>query len=107
MAGRTINLELLLGRSVLSHEGKRVGRIEEIKAEPQGEDLVVVEYHLGASAAFERLSASSIGSAILDLFGLRDRSKGRRVPWGKLDLSDAQRPRLLCDVNELAPLKGP
>jgi hypothetical protein len=104
MADALVNLELLLGRPVLSREGRNIGRIEEIKAERQGDDLVVAEYHLGAPAALERLSASAIGRAVLELFGLHDPSKGRRVRWSQLDLTDPTRPRLLCDVSELAPL---
>lgn len=104
MANTLINLELLLGRSVLSREGNNIGRIEEIKVDPQGDDLVVSEYHLGAPAALERLSASSIGRAVLDLFGLHDPSEGHRVRWDQLDLSDLTRPRLLCDVSELTRL---
>jgi sporulation protein YlmC with PRC-barrel domain len=104
MAGRTINLELLLSRQVFAVNGRAVGRIEEIRAEADGDDLVVMEYHLGAPAVLERLSASHIGAAILDVFSLR-KQKGYRVPWDKLDLSDPQHPRLTCKVGELDRLE--
>lgn len=107
MAKVLINLELLLGRRVLSRAGKKIGRIEEIKAERQGDDLVLAEYHLGAPAALERLSASSIGRAMLGLVGLHDPSNGRRVRWDQLDLSDPTQPRLLCDLSELERLNEP
>ena len=101
----TVNLELLLGRRVLGRDGRSIGRIEEIRVEPQGEDLVLIEYHVGADAVLERLSASSIGGTILDVLHLRDRRAGHRVPWDKLDLTDPSRPQLLCDLSELAPLE--
>ena len=73
-------------------------------ADPRGGDLAVTEYHLGAYAALERLSASLIGWATLGLFRPRQ-GGGRRVPWDKLDLSDPEHPRLSCPVAELARLR--
>jgi hypothetical protein len=104
MAGKQINLELLLGRAVRSRDGQSIGRIEEIQAEPRGSDFVVVEYHIGPPALLERLSGSTIGAAMLDLLHLRDRDKGRRVPWDKLDISNPRHPRLLCEPSELPSL---
>jgi sporulation protein YlmC with PRC-barrel domain len=104
MASQTTNLELLLSRQVFAPNGRKVGRIEEIQAEADGDDLVVTEYHLGAPGMLERLSASLIGGAILDLFGLRKRN-AFRVPWDKLDLSDPRHPRLTCEAEELNRLE--
>ncbi|MER9241708.1 hypothetical protein [Mesorhizobium sp. M0633] len=101
----TVNLEQLAGRNVLSH-GKSIGRIEEIRAEPDGDNLVVADYHVGIYAAFERLSASAIGIAVLDAFRLRSRDSVYRIPWDKLDISDPARPRLLCTTEELSGMKG-
>jgi sporulation protein YlmC with PRC-barrel domain len=95
-----IHIELLLGTQVVDSEGRSVGRLEEVLAEPQGEELVVTEYLLGSYAIIERLSAWTIGRALLDLFGVGTR-EGYRVPWDKLDLSDPVRPRLTCSLDEL------
>lgn len=100
-----INLELLLGRRVRAETGEPVGRIEEVRAEDREGDLVIVEYHVGATALFERLSASPLGREILGLFRFGRAREGYRVPWDKLDLSDPERPRLTCPVAELAPLE--
>ena len=101
MAASEIHIELLLGRRVLGLDGEPVGRIEEVCAEPQGGDLAITEYHVGAYAALERLSASS-----MRLFGFgRQRRRGHRVPWDKLDLSDPEHPRLTCPVAELPRLE--
>lgn len=102
----TVNLEHLAGRRVLSQRGKNVGYIEEIRAERDGDDFVVTEFHVGVYAAFVRLSASAIGVAVLDLFRLRRRDGLYRIPWDKLDISDPARPRLLCPMTELSGMKG-
>ncbi|MBZ9961485.1 MULTISPECIES: hypothetical protein [unclassified Mesorhizobium] len=102
----TVNLEHLAGRRVLSRQDESIGYIEEIRAEPAGDDFVVTEFHVGIYAAFERLSASTIGTAVLDFFRLRRRDGLYRIPWDKLDISDPARPRLLCSTTELSGMKG-
>lgn len=102
----SVNLEHLAGRRVLSLRGKSVGHIEEIRAERDGDDLVITEFHVGIFAAFERLSASAIGVAMLDLFGLRHRDCLYRIPWEKLDISDPTRPRLRCTLEQLSHMKA-
>lgn len=102
----TVNLEHLAGRRVLSLRGKSIGHIEEIRAERDGDDFVITEFHVGIYAAFERLSAWTIGVAVLDLFRLRRREGFYRIPWDKLDISDPARPRLLCPMTELSGMEG-
>jgi hypothetical protein len=104
MAAQEIHIELLLGRRVRGVSGRWVGRIEEICAEQDNGELVVREFHLGSYALFERLSASIIGRLLLRWLGPDRRIRGRRVPWDKLDLSDPEKPALLCPVNDLQPL---
>jgi hypothetical protein len=60
---------------------------------------------VGKYAFLERLAALSIGRAVLRFVGARRKDGGFRIPWDKLDLSDPNRPRLLCTVDELLPLK--
>jgi sporulation protein YlmC with PRC-barrel domain len=101
-----IAVERLVGRKVLALNGRAIGRIEEICAEPRGKALVVTEFHVGAYAAFESLAAASIGRTVLRLLRMRRKSGGYRVPWDQLDLADPARPRLRCPVGELKPLEG-
>ncbi|TPK75315.1 hypothetical protein FJ930_04220 [Mesorhizobium sp. B2-4-15] len=101
-----VNVDHLAGRRVLSQNGESIGHIEEIVAESQGDDFVVTEFRIGIFAAFERLSASSIGTAVLDLFGLRRREGLYRIPWDKLDISDPTKPKLLCTKEELGGMKA-
>ena len=105
MESRDVHLELLIGRRVRARDGRSIGRLEEVCAEPQGSDLIVTEYHVGSYAVLERLSAWSIGRTLLRLFGPTGQRGDYRVPWDKLDLSDPRQPRLLCEVSDLAVLE--
>lgn len=96
-----VHLELLLGKSVVDQAGKPVGRIEEVRAEQQGDEWVIHEYLIGTAALLERLSAWTIGLGILHLLGARKIHGGYKIPWENLDLSDPEHPRLRCTLQEL------
>lgn len=100
-----IQVELLLGRRVFAISGKSVGHLEEIRAEIREGEWFVQEFLVGSYALFERLAAWEIGRAVLRLFGAKRKHGGYRVPWDKIDLSDAERPRLVCSVKELETLE--
>ena len=104
MATRELHLELLLGKPVTDSTGKCIGRIEEVRAEQQGDEWVIQEYLVGSAALLERLSAWTIGVKILHLFGARKLYGGYRVPWEKMDLADFEHPRLHCSLEELKTL---
>ncbi|ARV60119.1 hypothetical protein BZZ01_17145 [Nostocales cyanobacterium HT-58-2] len=104
MANHEIHLELLLGKQVLDSTGKAIGRIEEVRAQKQGDEWVIQEYLIGYPAILERLSAWTIGLQILHIFGARKIYGGYSVPWNKLDLTDPEKPRLLCTLYELKTL---
>jgi sporulation protein YlmC with PRC-barrel domain len=105
MAKQEIHVELLLGRRVFALNGKSIGRIEEIRAHVESKNSCFVdEFLVGSYALFERLSAFSIGRAILRVFGAR-RKSGWRIPWDMLDLSDWEKPQLRCNVEELPVMK--
>lgn len=100
---REINIELLVGRAVISKTGKTIGHIEEMRAEEQGDDLVITEFHVGSYAAMERVSAYSIGARLLTLLGLRRQRGGYRIRWDQINFNSSG-PQLVCDEEELAPL---
>ena len=92
---REIHLELLLGRPVRARNGRRIGRIEEVRA---GEHAEVTEFLVGEMALIERLAA-------MGLFEPRQgRKRGYRIRWDQLDWSDLYKPRLTCSVEELERL---
>lgn len=99
-----INLEHLVGRRVLARDGAVVGHIEAIHAENVGDDLVVTAFDVGAFAILERLSASTMGTAILDFLRLRRDWRGYRIPFSQIDLSDPLNPRLLGALEEIPRL---
>jgi hypothetical protein len=90
----TIRVQDLLGRRVRAGNNQSVGRIEEIRVEKHGKGLVVREYHLGAAALMERLSAD-----LRSWFGRPPRI--RVVAWDQIDVSDPRRPRLLVEGESL------
>lgn len=96
-AHRELHLDRLLGREVRAKNNQSVGRIEEFRAEKQGRDWVVVEYVIGAAGLFERL-----GVGLKLLFGRH--GGGHVVRWDQLDISDPERPRLTCSVQDLRKL---
>jgi sporulation protein YlmC with PRC-barrel domain len=101
LATRQLRLEQLIGKCVVDLAGARVGRIEEVVGECQGDDWEIVAYLVGAAALAERLSAVKIAAKLLGFFGARERTEGYRIPWDKLDLTDPTQPRLTCTIAEL------
>ncbi|OKH50367.1 hypothetical protein NIES2101_19500 [Calothrix sp. HK-06] len=96
-----IHLELLLGKQVLDPAGQPVGRIEEIRAEQNGDEWYIDSYLIGNIAILERLSAWEIGLSILKRLGARKIHSGYSVPWQQMDLTEPQKPRLRCHKEEL------
>ena len=93
MSPREVRIEALLGTVVRDAAGRRVGRIEEIRAVPDRDGLVVTHYLLGSTGWRERLSLRGLRLGLRALRGAR-RSRGRRVPWEALDVSNPLRPVL-------------
>ena len=104
MTKRQIHAERLLGKKVFALNGHSIGRLEEIRTAKDRGHYFVSEFLIGNYAVLERFSAWSIGRALLRIFGAK-REEGYRIRWDQLNLSDPGRPQLLCDVDELLPLK--
>ena len=90
---RFVHLEDLLGRRVEAPDGRRVGRIEEIRAARRGDEYELTEYLLGTGAFVERLS--------LVARLLRNEPRTYIVRWDQIDLTSPDRPRLTCSMEEL------
>ena len=99
-----LHVELLLGEKVFALNGLAIGRLEEIRTQINKGHCFVSEFLVGSYAVLERLAAWRIGRAVLRVFGAR-RQEGYRVHWDQLDLSDPRHLKLLCDVEELLPLR--
>ena len=103
MSKRQLHVELLLGEKVLALNGVSIGRLEEIRTEVNRGHYYVTEFLVGSYAVLERLAAWRIGRAVLRVVGAQ-RKEGYRIRWDQLDLTDPQRLRLMCEVDELMPL---
>ena len=95
-----IHVEQLIGKRVRDLDGCIVGRIEELATEIVDGRLCVTEFHLGPSAAIERL-----GGVALELPFLRRLAAARwtfRIDSRLMDLSTPDRPRVLRRKRDLA-----
>ena len=104
MTKRQLHVELLLGEKVFAMNGVSIGRLEEIRTEGNRGHFYVAEFLVGSYAVLERLAAWRLGRAVLRVVGAQ-RNMGYRIRWDQLDLSDARRLKLMCEVDELMPLK--
>jgi hypothetical protein len=77
--------------------------LEEIRTEVNRGHYYVTEFLVGSYAVLERLAAWRIGRAVLRVVRAQ-RKEGYRIRWDQLDLTDPQRLRLMCEVDELMPL---
>jgi len=98
-----VHVELLLGEKVLAINGQPIGRLEDIRTEVNRGHYFVSEFLVGSYAMLERLAAWRIGRAVLRVLGAK-KKQGYRVRWDQLDLTDPERLRLLCEVDDLMPL---
>jgi hypothetical protein len=97
-ARREIRLERLMGRPLVDAHGYVVGCIEDVEAEPVGDDYVVTQVIVGPHGRLARLLSLGHQLPTLRAAGLGRRPRIRRVPWSWLDLSDPYHPRLLPTV---------
>ena len=95
-----VHVELLLGEKVLAMNGQPIGRLEDIRTEVNRGHYFVSEFLVGSYAMLERLAAWRIGRAVLRVLGAK-KKQGYRVRWDQLDLTDPERLRLLCEVDDL------
>jgi hypothetical protein len=89
--GSETYLDRLIGREVTDLRGRRIGHLEEIRAEPKNGALEVTQYVIGAFGLVERLAMQPVFH----------HSHGYVARWDQLDLSDVEHPRLNCSTSEL------
>jgi hypothetical protein len=96
-----LRVEQLIGRPVRDTDGRVVGRLEEFRAEREGEHWVVTEFDIGPAALLERLAVRHFGVS------WPGRPPGYRVRWDQLNLDDPESPALTCSAAELKALRRP
>jgi sporulation protein YlmC with PRC-barrel domain len=92
----TVHVERLLGRRVVSLNGRVIGRLEEIRAERRGAGGVVVGYVIGPAGLLERLIAGR-----RRIPGVK--ARGVLARWDQLDVTGVEL-RLRCPASELQPI---
>ncbi|MBP0588273.1 hypothetical protein J8I87_00755 [Paraburkholderia sp. LEh10] len=95
------NVDLLLGRRVVSRDGKTVGRIETIQVIRDGDEWVISEFHIGPDALLERLAVVVLPRLLRDVLFHWRHSRSYRIAWHRIDLTDARNPRLVCEAHDL------
>ena len=94
MSAREAHAELLLGRPVVDADGRKLGRLEEIRAVAHGGQLYVSQYLVGRYGLAARLTSASLLPRVLHLVGIGRRRSGYLIPWTWMDLSDPDHPRV-------------
>lgn len=97
---KEVRLERLLGKLVVDAFGLPFGRIEDVIAEPDGEEYLVTHIVIGPDSRLAQLLASAHELPTLRALGLGHRPRIRRVPWSWFDLTDPDRPQLRRSVAE-------
>jgi len=102
---REVALHHLLGRVVRDPTGRRIGRVEELRAEielhEQGNDYVVTEFHVGSFGAVESLAGAHFARLLLHRLGRLAPYERHRIRWDRMDLTDPLNPTSLDTVEEL------
>ena len=97
MSAVELRVQDLIGREVHDGDHRRVGRLEELRAEKTGAGWTVTGFVIGAAGLFERLG---LGAQLI----AGRRRRGRVARWDQIDLSDPHHPRLRCRLDELDTL---
>jgi sporulation protein YlmC with PRC-barrel domain len=95
-----VRFEDLIGRIVRNQHGRAIGRIEEARVEPEGDDYLVTQFLIGPLEFWPRILAFIGEVPTLRALGLGHQQKLRPFPWHWIDLSDPARPRLVGKVGK-------
>jgi sporulation protein YlmC with PRC-barrel domain len=90
-----VRLEDLLGRTIRNSHGRAIGRIEEARVEPAGEDYLVTHFLVGPLELWPRVLAFIGELPTLSALRLGLQRRLRPIPWHWIDLSEPETPRLV------------
>jgi sporulation protein YlmC with PRC-barrel domain len=102
---RELALHHLLGRTVRDPDGRKVGRVEELRARIElhdgASDYVVTEFHVGSFGAIESLAGAHFARLLLHRLGRLAPYESHSIPWNRIDLRDPRNPRAIDTLEEL------
>src|SRR5690348_3055634 len=105
MSARTVSLGDLVGRAVHDADGRRIGRIEELKAEilleRGGNDYVVTRFGVGRWGLLDVIATGHFVQQLVRRITRATSYVHYDVPWNLMDLSDPEHPRVTCAEAEL------
>ena len=89
-----LRFENMLGKRVRNSHGRVIGRIEEARIEPDGEDYVITHFLIGRIERLARLRAFLGELPTLRSVGIGKERDLRPFPWHWFDWTDPDRPSL-------------
>jgi sporulation protein YlmC with PRC-barrel domain len=94
-----LRFEHLVGKRVRNPHGRVIGRIEEARMEPEGEEYVITHFLIGPAERLARLRAFLGELPTLRSLGIGKKRDLRPFPWHWIDLTDPERP-VLTEASE-------
>jgi sporulation protein YlmC with PRC-barrel domain len=91
-----VRFEHLMGKRVRNSHGRVIGRIEDARIEPDGEDYVITHFMVGRVERLARLRAFLGELPTLRSLGIGKERDLRPFPWHWFDWSDPDRPTLMA-----------
>jgi hypothetical protein len=95
-----LRFEDLIGTVVRNTHGRPIGRIEDGRIEPDGDDYVITHFLLGTRERWPRVMAFLGELPTLRALGIGHERDVRPLPWNWFDLSDPGKPVLRKDSGE-------
>jgi hypothetical protein len=92
-----LKFEELVGRVLRNAYGRPIGRIEDARMEPNGQDYVITHFLVGPLGRVAQVRAFLGELPTLRNLGLGKERDLRPLPWGWFDLSDPHRPVLTTE----------
>ena len=96
-----VRFEHLMGKRVRNPHGRVIGRIEDARIEPEGEDYGITHFLIGPADRLAQIRAFLGELPTLRSVGIGNERDLRPFPWHWIDLTDPERPVL---VSELSPV---
>ena len=94
-----VRFEHLMGKPVRNPHGRVIGRIEDARIEPQGEDYVITHFLIGPADRLAQIRAFLGELPTLRSVGIGKERDLRPFPWHWVDLTDPERPALVSDAS--------
>jgi sporulation protein YlmC with PRC-barrel domain len=102
---RTVSLDELVGRVVRDADGKRIGRIEELKAEivleRGGNEYVVTQFGVGHWGPLDAIASGHFVQQLVRRIARAAHYVQYEVPWEWMDLTDVEHPRVMRAESEV------